>query len=222
MTAGESTQREPASAILHLMFTRKAKIAATEEAPIMLHRQLPTIIRLGHVGGLDLSLVPSALWSIAAVWIGFSMIGIWLLGFSPWEALLGGLFGVVIHWLSDFLHQYGHAIVARHAGYPMTGLVSGVSSAHHSGQRTKPSLPGRIHIRRALGGPIASIFARQPWPWPSRCCLASRQAWPGGWQSSPQLTNLILLGFGAFLPLGFTDGQHDPPLVAAVVALATA
>jgi hypothetical protein len=38
--------------------------------------------RLGRVAGLDLSIQPSALWSMAAVWLGLSAASFWLLGFD--------------------------------------------------------------------------------------------------------------------------------------------
>ena len=70
----------------------------------------------------------------------------------------------------------------------------------------EPTLSGRLHIRRALGGPIASILLG---------CLAGALAWlirPGGtfawWVAIVvMLENWLLFGFGAFLPLGFTDGS---------------
>jgi hypothetical protein len=116
-----------------------------------------TVFQLGHAAGLDLSLLPSALWSMAAMWIGLSAIGFWLLGLSAWEAVLGGSISVVIHWLSDFWHQCGHAVAARSTGFPMTGLrFWGIFSTSLWPADESP-LPGRIHIRRALGGPLASL-----------------------------------------------------------------
>ncbi|MBK8049076.1 MAG: hypothetical protein IPK16_19370 [Anaerolineales bacterium] len=82
----------------------------------MTQLQSDSALRLGRVGGLELSAERSAAWSMAALWISLSAIGVWLLGFGMWEAILGGLLAVVVHWVSDFLHQYGHAIAARRTG----------------------------------------------------------------------------------------------------------
>ena len=160
----------------------------------------------GHIAGLHLFFMPSTLWSMAAVWLGLSAIGYWLLGFGVWMALFGGLGGVVIHWLSDFAHQYGHAVAARRTGYPMTGLRFWGIFSTSLWPVDEPDLPGRVHIRRALGGPIVSILLG---------LIAAAVAWIVGWAAGmifwlalfAAFDNLVLLGLGAFLPLGFTDGS---------------
>ncbi len=162
--------------------------------------------QIGHFAGLDLSVMPSALWSMAAVWLGAGLITFWLLHLGWGWALLGGLLAVAIHWLSDFAHQYGHAIAARRAGFPMTGLRFWGIFSTSLWPADEPALPGRTHIQRALGGPVASILIG---------VAALIVAWlvgPGGallWGLAlfAAADNLLLLGFGAFLPLGFTDGS---------------
>ncbi|HYO87724.1 MAG TPA: hypothetical protein VER79_03700 [Candidatus Limnocylindrales bacterium] len=74
------------------------------------------------------------------------------------EALLFALPGVVLHWTLEFLHHIGHAIAARHTGYPMQGIRFGMMGivAMSVYPQDEPALPARIHIRRALGGPIIS------------------------------------------------------------------
>ena len=76
---------------------------------------------VGHLAGLDISVMPSALWSMAAIWLGAGLIIFWLLGRGWGWALLGGLLVVIIHWLSDFAHQGGHALAARRTGFKGTG-----------------------------------------------------------------------------------------------------
>lgn len=173
----------------------------------MTHQQPPApAFRLGHVGGLELSLASSALWSMAAVAIGLSAIGFWLLGFSAWEAVLGGLVGVVIHWLSDFWHQFGHTIAARRTGYPMVGLRFWGIFSTSLWPADEPTLPGRIHIRRALGGPLASILLGVLAL--VIALLLGQDTGLAWWVAIfAAADNLVLLGFGAFLPLGFTDGS---------------
>ncbi|MBK8049077.1 MAG: hypothetical protein IPK16_19375 [Anaerolineales bacterium] len=70
----------------------------------------------------------------------------------------------------------------------------------------EPELPGRIHITRALGGPIASLLLG---------VIALAIAWLIGQSAGlawwlaifAAFDNLVVLGLGAFLPLGFTDGS---------------
>ena len=163
-------------------------------------------LRLGRVGGLDLSFVPSAAWSMAAMWIALDVIAFWLLGFGPWQAALGALLGVVIHWLSDFWHQYGHALAARRTGYPMTGLRFWGIFSTSLWPPHEPPLPAHIHIQRALGGPIASILLGALAL--LGALLLGQAAGLAWWLAIfAAADNLLLLGFGAFLPLGFTDGS---------------
>lgn len=169
-------------------------------------RQPDIAFRLGRVAGLELSIQPSALWSMAAVWLGLSAAGFWLLGFDLWTAVAGGLAGVAIHWLSEFWHQFGHALAARRTGYPMTGLrfwgIFGVSLW----PADEPTLPGRIHIQRALGGPLASfLLGGLALAFALLLGQAAGLLW---WLALlAAADNLLVLGLGAFLPLGFTDGS---------------
>jgi Zn-dependent protease len=155
---------------------------------------------------LELSITPSAWWSMAGAWLGFSVLAYWLLGFDVGQALLAGLLAALIHWLSEFAHQYGHALAALRAGYPMTGLRFWGVFGTSLWPADEPALPGRTHIRRALGGPAVSLLAG---------LLAALVAWGVGQTAGmifwlalwAAIDNLLVLGVGAFLPLGFTDGS---------------
>lgn len=74
------------------------------------------------------------------------------------QALAFALLGLSLHWTLEFFHHVGHSIAARRTGYPMLGMVFGVFGivARSVYPDDEPALPGRIHIRRALGGPILS------------------------------------------------------------------
>lgn len=164
------------------------------------------VYRIGHFAGLDLSVMPSALWSMAAIWLGVCLIVFWLMGLGWGWALMGGLLVVAIHWLSDFAHQAGHAIAARRTGFPMTGVRFWGVFSTSLWPADEPALPGRIHIRRALGGPVASILIG------AAALVVAWLAGPDGamvwWLAIfAAADNLLVLGFGAFLPLGFTDGS---------------
>jgi len=72
--------------------------------------------------------------------------------------------------------------------------------------KDEPELPAQIHIQRALGGPIASALFTVIWG-----ILALNVAAAQGlayWIILFLfLDNLLVFTFGAFLPLGFTDGS---------------
>ncbi len=74
------------------------------------------------------------------------------------DALIGALIGTALHWGLEFLHHLGHAYAAKRTGYPMQGVLVGMLGilAMSVYPKTEPKLPGRIHIQRALGGPIIS------------------------------------------------------------------
>ena len=160
---------------------------------------------LGRIAGLDLSARRTAIYGTLLLWALFAILG-WLLSADPGAALLFGLICTVLHWLSELVHQLGHASAARSTGYPMTGVRFWFILGQSLYPDDEPSLPGRVHIRRALGGPAASILFGG---------LAGLLAWLvypnndliGGVLIILMLDNLLVLGIGAFLPLGFTDGS---------------
>jgi hypothetical protein len=160
---------------------------------------------LGQIAGLKISARPSAIPGSLLLWALFAVLG-WALFASPASALAFGLVCAIFHWLSELFHNLGHARAARLTGYPMTGVRFWFVFAQSLYPADEPALPGRIHIRRALGGPVASILLG---------CLAGALALlaaPAGgfaWWALTiiSLDNWLVLGFGAFLPLGFTDGS---------------
>jgi len=164
------------------------------------------IYRLGSFAGLRLSARPSAPLSALALWIILSGVGIGLLKLSWLAAILGAMVAVLLHWLSELLHQLGHAQAARRTGYPMMGIEFWLLLSSSLYPPSEPELPAALHIRRALGGPIASL---------ALTLLASLAALAlhglGGvfWWVALFffLDNLLVFTLGAFLPLGFTDGS---------------
>lgn len=166
---------------------------------------MPDKIVLGNLYGLELSAKPSALVGFVAVWIVLSVIGLYV-GLSLFASVVGGLVCALLHFVSELLHQLGHAGAARRTGYPMRGVrfvyVLGLSLY----PRDEPELPGRIHLRRALGGPaisfVVSIIA-------FLILLVAQNVgglfyWIALWFF---LDNFFVFFLGAFLPLGFTDGS---------------
>ena len=157
-------------------------------------------------GRWQLSAVPSAPVGWLALWIIFSMLGAAVLKLPTGEAVIGGALAAAVHVLSETVHQLGHAWAARRTGWPMSGLrYWGVLGASVY-PADEPDLPSAIHLRRALGGPLASLSLG------ATAAIVARLLWPAAglafWLAAfTALDNLLVLGLGAFLPLGFTDGS---------------
>jgi hypothetical protein len=166
---------------------------------------LKTTFKLGRLAGLDLSARSSALVGSIILWVIFCAIGIELLNFSFPKALITSLIAVALHWISEILHNLGHAWAARRTGYPMIGVqLWGVLSMSVY-PLDEPSLPARIHIQRAIGGPFGSLLVTLA---AGALTLALRPAGGVGWWLALLLflDNLLVFTLGALLPLGFTDG----------------
>ena len=164
--------------------------------------------RLGRLAGLELSTQGKALWGSLALFALLTAAGLAALSWPPVTALLAALLGVALHWLSELWHQLGHAWAARRTGYPMQGVRFGFlgvlsSSLYPAGE---PELPASVHIRRALGGPLASTALAI-----AAALLALALRGTGGlpfWLAAFMAAeNLLVFGLGALLPLGFNDGS---------------
>ena len=161
----------------------------------------------GKILGLDIWISPSALVGSVAITLVAAVVFATRAGLSTGEALFGGIVAMLLYWLSDFAHHFGHAIAARRTQYPMTGVLFHTVLGPSVYPRDEPELPGRVHIRRALGGPALSSVV---------LVVASLGALLIPARTSPLLNalamfvaaiNLFIFGGGAFLPLGFTDGS---------------
>jgi hypothetical protein len=161
---------------------------------------------LGRVASLQLTAAPSAIVGSILLWVllgGFAALG---LGVSPVAAVMGGLVAVLLHWASDIVHQLGHARAARATGHPMIGIRLWWVLSASIYPRDEGSLPAAVHIRRALGGPVASLLLTVI---AALIALALRPLGGVYWLVALFffLDNLLVLTLGSFLPLGFTDGS---------------
>ena len=121
--------------------------------------------KLGSIAGLKLLAKPTVLPSILLVWLLYSLLGRKVFKLKPEQAILGGFLATLLHWFNEFWHNLGHAQAAKRTGYPMSGVcfVGPLGSSLYPPD--EPTLPPHIHVRRALGGPIASgILALQGLP----------------------------------------------------------
>ncbi|MEO5952497.1 MAG: hypothetical protein ABIQ44_08555, partial [Chloroflexia bacterium] len=115
-----------------------------------------TDIDLGHISDLTLTASNSALIGSGILWLAIVAVMLIFFRVSVVEAAVLGIFGILLHWIGEIAHQLGHARAARKAGYPMIAvrLWGVLSSSIYPAD--EPTLPGKIHLSRALGGPIMS------------------------------------------------------------------
>jgi hypothetical protein len=167
---------------------------------------MSTTYPLGTLTGLRLSARPTAFIGALLIWAILSGVGIGLLKLSPAVAILGALAAALLHYLSETAHQLGHAWAARRTGHPMVGIQFWWVLSSSLYPADEPALPAAVHIRRALGGPIASLVVTL-----IAGGIALALVPLGGviWYVALFLCldNLLVFTLGALLPLGFTDGS---------------
>ena len=114
--------------------------------------------RIGRLAGLELTALTSVVSSSIALWAVLAALAALILKMPAGTAVLMGLAALILHWFSEFVHQLGHAVAARGTGHPMVGIRFWglLSTALYPAD--EPPLPADVHIRRALGGPIASLI----------------------------------------------------------------
>lgn len=163
-------------------------------------------IRLGRWMGVKVMARPSAVLGSILLWVVFGSIGVWLLDLPVWEAIVGGIAAVILHWFSELWHQLSHAWAARRTGHPMSGLMLVGILGTSLYPRDEGTLPARVHIRRALGGPAGSLVLAVV---AGLIALALHSRGGVAWWVALFffLDNLLVFTLGAFLPLGFTDGS---------------
>lgn len=163
-------------------------------------------LQLGHIGELEISAKPSALIGFVVIWLVLSALALFVLRLTVLDSLVGGFVCACLHYLSELIHHLGHAGAARNTGYPMRGVRFVHVLALSLYPKEEPPLSGRIHIRRALGGPVVSFVVTVI----AFLILLVAQAvgglfyWIALWFF---LDNLLVFFLGAFVPLGFTDGS---------------
>ena len=140
------------------------------------------------------------LWAAATA----ASVGFLSRGLLP--ALLAGLLLCVLHWVVLFVHHLGHSLAARGAGQPMVGVRLWWWLGTSLYPREEPLLPPATHIRRALGGPLASVGLALV---ASALALALRSQGCGLWIAAAfvALDSLFVFGVGSVIPLGFNDGS---------------
>lgn len=162
-------------------------------------RWLTDPIPLGTWFQLKNTITPLAVLSYVVVIPAVAIVTAWWLSLSLLDSIIAGILSVLIMFVSENVHQLGHAWAARSVGYPMIGLHHFFWFAASLYPKDEPPLPPATHIRRALGGfwinvligLILGIFLF--WLWP-------HGLW--GWVLNfAAVYNLFVMGLGALLPI---------------------
>jgi hypothetical protein len=113
---------------------------------------------LFNLAGLKISAMPSALIGSIVLWLLFTVIAIIATDLALGVAIIAGFIMMLSHWSFEIIHQLGHAGAARQAGYPMVGIRLYLALGASVYPPTEGDVPARVHIQRALGGPIISTI----------------------------------------------------------------
>ncbi|MCB8929095.1 MAG: hypothetical protein H6652_26105 [Ardenticatenaceae bacterium] len=162
--------------------------------------------QLGQIQGITIWFTLNSLLLSGLLWLIFAAAGTLLFELSLGQAVVVGFTAVLLHWLGDLLHHMGHGWVARRLGYPMQSVMSWLVLFSSRYPKDEPPLHATIHIKRALGGPAASLVIT---------LVAGLFLFLGPAQGSAGYVllafvfweNLLVFFLGAFVPLGFTDGS---------------
>jgi hypothetical protein len=128
----------------------------------------------------------------ALAWLATSQSG---LSFS--EGWLAGLFGALLMFAGEWLHQLGHALAARLTGHRMLGMEFFSVFARSLYPTNEPPLPADVHIRRALGGFWVSLLLGMALVPATLAAGRGPLAWALGFAA---FYNFVVLGLGALIP----------------------
>ena len=159
---------------------------------------------IGTVAGLVITGDTSAIVGTLFLYAILAAVGAGLFDLRIDTALLLAIISTSFHLLASYLHHLGHSLAARRTGYPMRGMHYHTLLARSIYPKDEPELAPRIHIQRALGGPLMSVRMAVIGLVLVFLAKASFMYYP--------LTFFVFDSFfiytlGALTPLGFTDGS---------------
>ena len=158
-----------------------------------------------HVAGLRITADWTVPISLLLLVVVLTLIATFALGFPLSVALGMACVAAILHVVSDMWHNLGHVVASRSTGYPMTGIRMTLLVALSAYPDNEPELPPAVHIRRALGGPIASAILAVI---AGLLLLLINGSGPAAWVIGLWFAeNLLLFTAQAFIPLGFNDGS---------------
>lgn len=159
----------------------------------------------GVWSGLTFSALPSVIVGSLVFWAVLIVFAVGVSYLPLGVAIVAGFFAIVLHWASEVIHQLGHATAARSTGYPMSGIQFWGLLSTSLYPSNEGKLPASVHIRRAIGGPLASLLLTF---FATVLVLVVRSA--GGLSAWLAwflfLDNLLVFTLGALMPFRFTDG----------------
>lgn len=155
--------------------------------------------------GLKVTADRTALPCTLGLWLALSLGAFLLLRLSLADALLAGLAATAIHWFSGIWHDLGHIIAARMTGHPMIGLRLWTIFAINVYPPDEVELPARVHVKRALGGPIASAILTVIFG--ALMLIANRGSSLWWLILFGFVENLFVMTLQSFVPFGFNDGS---------------
>lgn len=162
--------------------------------------QLPGKKSAFSIRGWPIFIDQSARYGTIALVVTYTLAAVLLTNLTPLDSLIAGVLAMLLHWILDIAHQYGHKLAADFTGHPSIGLrLWGILSETLYPANEGP-LPPKVHIRRALGGPIMSVLVG------ILLLLPSSWMWAQGGMAQFLSGFMLLLsfgalGFGALLPL---------------------
>lgn len=155
--------------------------------------------------GLQFSILPLPLLIASLLlWLAFALLLLLFFAQPAAQALLLGAALVLMHHLGEVVHNLGHALAAHRTGFPMCGVrLWGLGTSIYP--EDEPALPPRVHIQRALGGPLLSTLF-------GLLLLALASASTGPVQIFlllAGLENVLIFGPGALTPLHLGSFESD-------------
>ena len=114
--------------------------------------------RLGHIYGLSIFAMGNVFPSGLILTVILAAVGLLVFDLGLAAGLIGALLATLLHYGFELFHNIGHAWMARRTGYPMSGMLYWTVLGRSLYPRDEPDLPSKIHLRRALGGPLASLL----------------------------------------------------------------
>jgi hypothetical protein len=154
-------------------------------------------IVIGPVFGLRTTLMPLFWLSYLVLAALAAYLAHALVHLALGMAILAGVLSALLFLVCEWLHQFGHSLAARLVGHPMIGVRFFNLFSASEYPSDEPSLPPRVHVRRALGGFWVNIVIGL------LLLPIAVKLWPNGRETLPPAVSLVawLAGFGLFLNL---------------------
>jgi Zn-dependent protease len=168
------------------------------------------VYSLGYLAGLKLLARPSAFIGFILIWLGLTSFTWRLADFVIDQALAAGLACAFLHYASELIHNLGHAWAARKVKHPMEGVMFWGISATSLYPADEKKVSPKMHIRRALGGPIASGLVTLITGIQLVIVNSVGDVLPSAIPFTALFIfwdNLLIFTLGTLLPLGSTDGS---------------